>query len=156
MRKLKDTPSLSTSIDDALSKQLEDAPSIGVSEKGPSVSVGSKQQPKDVVMVTFLETQPAPKEVPDKIHAGKFKTFQWVKVELKSDHEGYQDGAKVALKKGDTASMNLARHANLKKWAEGIGDLNGRTFIIGTMAMVETAKGNNCMDYRIKEVDAEE
>lgn len=152
MRKLENEPTI-----EAMFEELNDAKSVGFSEKLPSISVGSKKQPKDVIAVKFVETQPEVKEVPDKKHQGKTKKYQWIKVELLAPHEGYDSESDevVQLKKGDIASMNLQRHANLASWAKGIGDLKDRSFLIGTVAMVETAKGNNCMDYKIKEVTGE-
>jgi hypothetical protein len=153
LRRVKDVPStLDAAMNDALA-ELEDQPVIGFTDKLPNVSVGSKTQPRDVIKVKFLESAPQIKTGKDKF--GKDKQYAWIKVEMLSPHAGYKDGANIQLAKGDQASINLFRHANLKSWSAGIGDLMNRTFIIGTLAIVQTAKGNNAMDYRVKEVTGE-
>ena len=133
---------------------LEKEPPMGIGEGLPNISVGSEEQPKDVISIKFLESAPELKTSTKPDRNGRFKNYAWINVEVLHPHEGYDCKAKqsVKLKVGDKATINLKRHANLWSWAKGVGDLKNRSFIIGTMGIVKTSKGNKAFDYRIKEV----
>lgn len=175
---LRSVASVPKSIDELMNDaeaMLAEEASVGIPEGLPNISVGSEEQPKDVIAVTF--TQPVPElkigTKPDR--NGKYKEFAWINVTVLHPHEGYDGKSKkaVKLKKGDKASMNLKRHANLWAWAKQAlqaqeteevvdgkivkkttfnGSLDKRSFIIGTMGIVKTGKGNKAFDYRVKEV----
>jgi hypothetical protein len=158
MRKVANVPqSLDASMNDLLDQVKDESP-VGISEGYPSVSVGAEDvnNGKDAIMVTFNENAGEITKATKADRNGKIKEYQWTEVTMQSPHEGYdsKDKKSVQLKKGDIATINLLRHANLASWVKSAGELKGRTFIIGTMGVVKTAKGNRAMDYRIKEVDA--
>ena len=147
-RKLKDVPK---TLDDLMADAeatLKDEPAAGMQAGLPSVSVGSIENPKDILAVKF-ETDAVVEE--SKKEPGKF--YAWAEVEMLYAHEGWnsQDKEACDLQKGDHARINLCRHANLRNWFEKNKPLKGRSFIIGTLGRVKTKKGS-AFDYRIKEI----
>jgi hypothetical protein len=135
--------------DEQLQEELESAPKT-FGEGLPILSVGSKDQERDVVIVKFLEEVPEPKPSPK----DPTKMLAYAKAELLRDHKGWDSKEKkqIQLKVGDKVVMNLKRHGGLWMAIQAFKPILGKSLIIGTLGRVKMKKGFG-YDYRIKAVE---